>query len=129
VKGTVFSVPGVIQFVNEYYVPVELDLTNQGFPNLEADRFIKSAFERTYHCRFGFSVNVVLNPDLTFPIGTAVGGEETGLEFAVEYHSKYFLNYLKVCLRRYTASLTMTPEQLIQLEDEVFDDDMNVYKD
>ena len=129
VKGSVFSDPTVIAFVNSHYVAVELDLTNDGFPPMEkvlAIQSIKNAFDNTYHCKFGFSVNVVINPMLSFPLGAANGGAERGLQFAVEYNAPLFLKYLETCLDRFNRSriaiLNNNTEALRALQEECMGD-------
>jgi len=135
VKGSVFSDPTVIAFVNKHYVPVELDLTNEGFPSKEqllAIQSIKNAFDNTYHCRFGFSVNVVINPMLAFPLGAANGGAERGLQFAVEYNAPLFMQYLESCLSRYKKSQlaisTNNQKMLKELHEECMGDVLSEHR-
>lgn len=74
-------------------------------------------------------MNIVVNPDLSFPLGAANGGAENGLEFAVEYNPTLFMKYLQVCLKRYKKSLqAQTSVQLEELMKECMNDVFNEHR-
>jgi len=97
----VFSDPSVIDYVNNNYIACELDLTNNGWPDIPQLADVKYGFENTYHCRFGFSVNVIVGPGVDRHIGAAIGETERGLEYAIEYHPKKFVAFLEKCKKKY----------------------------
>ena len=97
-----FADQDVIAFVNSHMVAVELVVTDQGWPTPEHDfpelTRLASVFSTFHHCRFGFSVNVVVSPGVPHLLATATGGESQGLEFAVEYDPPAFLQLLEEAL-------------------------------
>jgi len=93
-------------------------VTNFGFPqNIPALFRIISLIKQTKHCQFGLAVTIVVNQDLNFPLGCAVGGEEEGLEFGVGYNPSKFLQFLEKMALLYRKSLTLkTLQEIAEFE-------------
>jgi len=122
IRGTVFSDPQVIDLINSEFIPVDVEITNYGFPQIPALQPIFKIYEKQYFCKFGFSVNIVIGPGINFPLGILAGNEQSSLNTAIEYSPMEFYRRLVAAKNRYEAALKMNEKELEILYLEVFND-------
>ena len=101
-RAVALSDPAVVDELNEHFVSLEINLSDQSFPaELGGLSIWKEAYERDSRYSVGFSTSVVLGPDGTTPFGTSGCGHQGELETAINYHSDKFLAYLQESRDRY----------------------------
>lgn len=104
-RAVALSNPAVIEEINEHFVALEINLSDQSFPaELGGLSIWKEAYERDSRYSLGFSTSVVLGPDGTTPFGTSGCGHQGELEIAINYHADKFLAYLQESRDRYLRS-------------------------
>jgi len=120
IRGTVFSEPQVITLINNEFIPVDVEITRNGFPTIPALECIHSVYRNQYYSKFGFTVNVVVSPRIDFPLGILAGNEQSSLETAIEYDPVEFYRRLVIAKERYSAALQMNEKELETLRCEIF---------
>lgn len=101
-RAVALSDPAVVDELNEHFVSLEINLSDQSFPvELGGLSIWKEAYDRDSRYSLGFSTSVVLGPDGTTPFGTSGCGHQGELETAINYHSDKFLAYLQESRDRY----------------------------
>lgn len=104
-RAVALSDPAVVDELNDHFVSLEINLSDQSFPaELSGLSIWKEAYERDSRYSLGFSTSVVLGPDGTTPFGTSGCGHQGELETAINYHADKFLVYLQDSRDRYIRS-------------------------
>jgi len=86
-------------------VPIELNITDQGFPNnVNGLKAWKMAFNSARWTHYAFATSVVLTPDGSKQLGSSGGGFAWQWKTAANYHADRYLNFLTDAMKRFDKS-------------------------
>jgi len=100
-RESVFADVEVIQIINQSFLACEVDTVREDFPNLQALQLIAQMYKFTHTAKFSNACNVIVHPNIPFPLQIGVGGCGAGLEDGVGYNPVKFLKFLKKGLDLY----------------------------
>jgi hypothetical protein len=100
-KSGPLSNPDVIKKVNAEFIPVEINLTDEGFPaSIPALQLWQKAFEEKPSHKMGFATTVIVEPKGKYPLGTSGSGYLGEYATAINYHTDKYLKFLAEFLDR-----------------------------
>lgn len=99
-RGSSLSDESVISEINENFVPYELNISNEGFPDINALKPWERAFHKDWKYSMAFATTVVVHPSGAYALGTTGSGHVYEYETAINYHPDRFLAFLKECKDR-----------------------------
>jgi hypothetical protein len=101
-RAVALSNSAVIGELNENFVSVQIDLSDQAFPSeLSGLSLWQAAYERDSRYSLGFATSVVLAPGGSTVFGTSGCGHRGELETSINYNPGRFLEYLQASRQRY----------------------------
>lgn len=100
-RTVVFSDPKVAEQLNKQFVPLQLNLTDSGFPEeLPGLAPWQSAYQREIKNHVAFATSVVLFPNGRGILGTSGGGHRWELDTSINYDPSRYLEFLAGCQSR-----------------------------
>ena len=101
-RGSSLSDDRVIAYINQNYIPIEVNITDSGFPDdVPALRVWQRAFKGFWQSKFAFATSVAITPDGSLPLGSSGSGFKREWQTAINYHPDLYLGFLKDSLSRY----------------------------
>lgn len=93
----------MVQYINEHFVPIEVNLSKTGFPSeLPGLKPWMNAYQKDWRFQMAFATTVVLSEDGRWPLGTSGSGYRNEFATAANYHPDQFLSFLKEARQRAT---------------------------
>lgn len=100
-KSSSLSDPHVIQKLNTDFIPLEINITDQGFPKeIPALALWEKAYNSKRSFQFGFATSVGVEPQGRFPLGTSGSGYLSEKDTSINYHPDKYLRFLTEVLDR-----------------------------
>ncbi len=100
-RGSSLSDEKVIALLNQRFIPIELNITDQGFPEVAGLKAWQRAFDKFKWSKTAFATSVVLTPDGAAPIGSSGSGFAWEWKTATNYHADLYFKFLTEALGRY----------------------------
>jgi len=108
----------VIRTINEFFVPVEINVTTQGFPtNLPAMKIVEGVYNSNWRNEFGFASCLVLEgPEGKIILGTSafVKNAKDKLNPEVFFSAQHFMEFMIVALERFKKLQSIQQMPLLQ---------------
>src|SRR5687768_6556704 len=100
-KSGPLSDPLVIKKINDKFIPLEINITDDGFP---AEIPALKMWEKAYHARLshkvGFATTVIVEPKGKYPLATSGSGYLGEYDKAANYHADKYQKFLDESLER-----------------------------
>ena len=117
-KSGPLSDEAVIELINDRFVPLEINLTDDGFPTeLPALQLWEKAYKSKASFKVGFATTVIVEPKGKYPLGTSGSGYLGEYDTAINYHTDRYRRFLDESLERAVrareleTSTTLTPAE------------------
>jgi len=107
----------VIQTVNEFFIPVEINVTRDGFPKqLPAMKIVEGVYNSNYRNEFGFASCLVLDPEGKFILGTSAFTKDIKdkIETQILFSPKHFMQFIVISLERFKKLQSIQQMPLMQ---------------
>lgn len=117
-RGSSLSDDAVIEKVNKYFIAVEINITDQGFPkDVDGLKPWENAFSKDQKFEFGFTTSVVIGPGGKGAFGTSGCGHKEDYEESASYHPDKYLKFLADSLDRYARAKAVVEDKSLSAED------------
>jgi hypothetical protein len=117
-KSGPLSNADVIKKINEKFIPLEINITDEGFPaEIPALKLWEKAYKSKASFKVGFATTVIVEPKGRYPLGTSGSGYLGEYDKAINYHADKYLKFLDESLERASrareleTSTTLTPQE------------------
>jgi hypothetical protein len=101
-RGSSLSDDNVIDLVNNSFVPVELNITDQGFPkSITGLRAWQKAYATNDFYKTAFATSLVLTSDGSMPLASSGAGFVWQWRTSANYHPDGYLAFLRQGLKRF----------------------------
>src|SRR5438132_70378 len=128
-KSGPLSDAAVIKKINDKFVPLEINITDDGFPAaIPALKLWEKAYKGNPSFKVGFATTVIVEPKGAYPLGTSGSGYLGEYDRAVNYHTDKYQRFLDESLdrgrraRELETSKTLTPEERAARHKKLVDD-------
>lgn len=100
-KSGPLSNADVIKKINDQFVPLEINITDDGFPStIPGLKLWEKAYKSSVSFKVGFATTVVTDPKGKYPLGTSGSGYLGDYDEAINYHTDKYLQFLDGSLNR-----------------------------
>jgi hypothetical protein len=117
-KSGPLSDAGVIQKINAKFIPLEINLTDEGFPAaIPALKLWEKAYQSKASFKVGFATTVIVEPKGNYPLGTSGSGYLGEYDTSINYHADKYQKFLDESLdrarraRELETSTTLTAQE------------------
>jgi len=104
-RASALSDEKVISTVNEFCIPVELNVTTDGFPvtQLPILKVVESIYQSNWRNEFGFANCMLLDPEGKIILGCSALSKDINERLKPDqmFSSQRYIKFLVVCLERY----------------------------
>jgi len=99
-RSSALSNDKVIEVINEFFVPITINVTKTGFPTskIPALTYLEAVYQKNWRFEFGFASCYALDDTGNIPLGTAV---PNSLNIEENYSGKHYLEFMVNSLERY----------------------------
>ena len=100
-KSGPLSDSAVIEKINDKFIPLEINITDDGFPAvIPALKLWEKAYGGNRGFKVAFATTVVVEPKGKYPLGTSGSGYLGDFDKAINYHSDKYQKFLDESLDR-----------------------------
>jgi len=99
-RSSALSNDKVIEVINEFFVPITINVTKTGFPTskITALTYLEAVYQTNWRFEFGFASCYALDDTGNIPLGMAV---PSSLNLEENYSGKHYLEFMVNSLERY----------------------------
>jgi len=116
-RASALSDDQVIRTINEFFVPVEINVTVDGFPNqLPAMKIVEAIFKSNWRNEFGFASCLALDPEGKIILGTSVrvNDMQERLDPEIFFSPRRYIEFMVISLERYKKVQSIQQMPLLQ---------------
>jgi len=99
-RSSALSNDKVIEVINDFFVPIAINVTKTGFPvdKIPALKYLELVYQQNWRFEFGFAGCYALDDTGTIPLGMA---PPRSLNLEENYSGKHYLEFMVNSLERY----------------------------
>jgi len=102
-RASALSDDQVIRTINEFFIPVEINVTTDGFPSqIPAMKAVELVYNSNWRHEFGFASCLALDPDGKIVLGTSVAMDiSERMDPGVNFSPKRYMEFIVLSLERF----------------------------